>query len=93
MSYDDRVVIERADNGYTVEMRDPAIVAANRKRDMASMRGKGAMVGEWQDPQKTYVFTTMQALTTFLTANLDKALKGSDYSSTFDAMSGEPNED
>jgi hypothetical protein len=81
MGYDQRVTIEKATNGYTVEMRDPKIVAANMKRD--AMDYKDPKRGVYQDPQRTYVFTDMAALTKFLTDNLDKALAGSDYSSSF----------
>ena len=86
MGYDQRVTIEKATNGYTVEMRDPKIVAANRKSDLSYK-------GRWQDPQRTYVFTDMAGLTKFLTDNLDTALKGDDYDSSFVTLADDDDDD
>lgn len=85
MSYGDGVRIERAANGYSVSMRDPKIEAANRKRDLST---KGSYA-PYIDPNREYVFTTFDAMMTFLKANLDKALPQQDYDSAFELMSEE----
>ena len=85
MSYGDGVRIERATNGYTITMRDPKIEAANRKRSLSDSKG----VDPWVDPQRTYVFSDIDAVLTFIKANLDKALPKDDYGSAFDMMAEE----
>lgn len=87
MSYDDCVRIERAENGYTVSMKDPKIDAANRKRS-----AKSDYSSPYVDPRKEYVFTDIKAVMTFLTANLDKALPKDDYDSAFELMSDDEDE-
>ena len=82
MSYGDGVRIERATNGYTISMRDPKIEAANRKRSLSDK----TMDTPWVDPSRTYVFSDIEAVLTFIKANLDKALPKDDYSSAFDMM-------
>lgn len=72
------VRIERAENGYMVAMRDPKIVAKNAKRDIEKQ--------EWMDPNREYVFETIEAVLKFLQANLDKALPKQDYDSAFEMM-------
>lgn len=68
--------IERAKNGYTVEMKDPKIVKQNdANRDKP---------GPWKNPNVEYVFQTMDQVLTFLKANLDKALPTDEYTSSFD---------
>ena len=84
MSYGDGVRIERATNGYTVSMRDPKIEAANRKRSM-----KSDYDTPYVDPNRTYVFSDIDAVMTFLKANLDTALPKDDYSSAFDEMAAD----
>ena len=44
--------IERQSNGFTVDIRDPEIEAANNKRD----NSRSAPIGRWRDPWKSYVF-------------------------------------
>lgn len=61
------VRIERVENGYSVSMRDPKIVAANAKAEVKRS-------GQWRDPNRTYVFTEKEDMTEFLMENLDKAL-------------------
>ena len=85
MSYGDGVRIERATNGYTISMRDPKIEAANRKRSLSDSK----VDVPWVDPQRTYVFSDIDAVLTFIKANLDKALPKDDYSSAFDMMADE----
>ena len=88
MSYGDGVRIERATNGYTVCMRDPTIEASNRKRTMKSDYDK-----PYVDPNRTYVFSDIDAVMTFLKANLDKALPKEDYDSAFDTMADDEDDD
>lgn len=71
----DGVKIERAENGFEVEMCDPEIKKANMKGD-----------GPYRDPNKTYVFTSMSKLMAFLRKELPTALAPSDdeYGNGFD---------
>lgn len=69
MSYDCCVRIERMANGYTVCVKDPAIVKANNKRG----NGDGPCA-PYKDPERQYIFKTVTEVNDFLTKNLDKAL-------------------
>lgn len=80
--------IERLNNGYEVELTDPAIVAANKKRD----NSKGPYT-PWRDPKVGYVFKTVKEVTDFLSKNLDKALPLDEYGSSFDDAVAEASED
>lgn len=73
--------IERAANGYEVEITDPKIVKANRER-------KDGM-GGWRSPTVTFVFEDIEGVLTFLKDNLDKALVQDDFSTTFALASAE----
>ena len=66
--------IERATNGYTVCLSDPAIKKANAKPD-----------SKWRDPECEYVFKSIDEVLVFLKKNLDKALPKSEYDTSFDA--------
>ena len=82
MMGEDCVRIERFANGYTVNIRDPAIVKHNAKP--YDKRG-----GEWKDPWKAFVFKTDTEVITFLTKNLKKAIAspaGDDFGTTFDTL-------
>lgn len=81
MYIDGQVKISRAQNGYLCSMNDPKIVAQNRKRDLSR---SNAPCPPYRDPEKVYLFSTIQELTTFLEGNLDKALPKDDYGSSFD---------
>ena len=85
------VRIEVFDNGYTVEIKDPAIVKENDK----TYDSKKAM--KYRDPWKTFVFKTEKQVTDFLALNLKKAIKrpttGDDFGTTFDTASTSPMED
>lgn len=85
-NYDVR--IERLTNGYTVRMRDPAVVKANEARDFKSDKP-----APWRDPNREYVFKTVDEVLKFLKGNLDKALPADSFSSAFDAACVEPDED
>lgn len=73
--------IERAANGYEVEISDPKIVKANRERKDGS--------GVWRDPMVSFVFEDIDGVLNFLKSNLDKALVRDEFSSTFDLASAE----
>lgn len=67
------VKIERAKNGFEVEMCDPKIKQANMGD------------GPYKDPYETYVFKTSAEVLAFLKDNLDKAVPmDDDYESSFD---------
>jgi hypothetical protein len=71
--------IERAKNGFTVEMRDPKIVAENSKPT------KG--IGRYRDPNVEYVFKDVKSVLKFLETNLEKAMPMDEFSSAFDTAS------
>ena len=75
------VRIERAENGYTVTMTDPAIVKKNAQREV-----KSDYRAPYISPQKEYVFADLKACMAFLEKNLDKALPKADYEASFDAL-------
>lgn len=68
--------IEKAANGYEVELHDPAIAKANEKSK-----------GSWRDPMVSHVFTSTEDVLKFLKANLDKAGPNEEYESAFATMS------
>jgi hypothetical protein len=80
--------IERAANGYTVEMKDPKIVEQNSKRD-----AKGSMPGSWKDPNVEYVFKTVEEVLAFLGKALPTALPLDEYESTFSQALAETEDD
>ena len=55
--------IEKLENGYEVEVRDPDTDAANQ--DPKSKK-------PWQDPWKCYAFATSAEVADFVSAHLDK---------------------
>lgn len=80
--------IEKMSNGYEVEIKDPAIVKANAKRD----NGKGPYV-PYKEPMRSFVFKTTAEVVAFLTKNLDKAMPDDEFDSTFDAAVAESDDD
>lgn len=84
MMSDSCVRIERFSNGFTVEIKDPAIVKRNNmpydKRQKAGF--------EYKDPWKSFVFKTPEEVTKFLAKNLKKAMvctdDGDEYGTSFD---------
>ena len=75
MSYDSCVRIERMANGYSVCVKDPAIVKANAKP------------GPYKNADREYVFKTVEEVLKFLNKTLDKALPeddGGSFDATFD---------
>ena len=89
MMSDSCVRIERFSNGYTVEIKDPAIVKRNNlpydKRQKAGY--------EYMEPWKSFVFKTPEEVIKFLGKNLKKAIvstSGSDeFGTAFDTAVGE----
>jgi hypothetical protein len=67
--------IERATNGYVIRVRDPKIEKANTTRKDNS---------PWRDPEREFVFDTLDKTIAWIKANIDKALPDDDYSSAFD---------
>ena len=78
--------IQKTISGYELRLRDPAIVAENKKL------GKGEAYGpKWQDPCREFVLKDKKALLSFLDKNIDKALPADDYTSSFDAAVAQAN--
>lgn len=65
--------INRAQNGYTISMTDPKIVAENDK-------GKGS----YKDPNVTFICTDIDKGLEFIKANLETAFPADEFDSTFD---------
>lgn len=55
--------VEKLENGYEVEIRDPEIDKANRDPKSKT---------PWQEPWKCYAFATPADVAAFVTAHLDK---------------------
>lgn len=75
--------IERLDNGYVVKMRDPKIVAANKKRENKDQGTTS--ITPWRDPERSFACVDITAVLDFLKNNLDKATVEDDYSTSFKA--------
>lgn len=65
--------INRAQNGYTISMTDPKIVAENDKSK-----------GPWKDPNVTFICDDIDKGLQFIKENLDKAFPENEFDSTFD---------
>jgi hypothetical protein len=78
--------IERLENGFTVEMDDPAIVKANNKRD----NSKGPYI-PYRDPSRKFTFQDKKAVMAFITKNIDKIIPEpkDDFTSSFNIASKE----
>ena len=72
------VRIERAKNGFTVEMRDPKIDEQNRKRDEDDGPEEG-----FRSPFVSYVFESVEAVLAFLGENLEKAMPLDEFETSF----------
>jgi len=70
------VRIERARNGFTVEMRDPEIEKKNQTDT--------GVPSKYVDPYVSFVFETVDDVLTFLKENLEKAMPLDEFSSSFD---------
>lgn len=84
--------IERLENGYTVEMDDPAIIKANNKRDNSSSTGPYI---PWKDPSRKFTFADAKGVIAFITKNVDKIMPEtkSDFGTSFDTACAEPDGD
>ena len=82
--------IERAKNGFTVELNDPAIVKANQKRDISTKNGPYV---PYKSPNVEYVFSTIDEVLAFLKKNLETALPMDEYETSFDAAIGEEDDE
>lgn len=60
------VRVEKLENGFEVEVIDPKIAAENAKPKT-----------DWQDPWKSYAFTTAEGAAAFVTARLTAMPKSS----------------
>lgn len=85
------VRIDRFDNGFTVEIKDPAIVKYNAlPYDEKKSR-------PYREPWKSYVFTTADEVIVFLKANLKKAIadrkEKDDFGTAFDIASADDEEE
>lgn len=58
--------VEKLENGYEVEVKDPKVAAANEKPKTA-----------WQDPWKAYAFTTDKEVIEFIKRHLASLPKSS----------------
>lgn len=74
------VRIEVLENGYTVEVRDPKIDEENKKPK-----------SNWEDPWKTYAFSTAPEVKAFVGTHLDNLKPPPDadaeFASSFNAAS------
>lgn len=76
------VRIERAHNGFTVEMRDPKIDEQNRKRNNDD--GSAGVDVEHRSPFVSYVFESVGAVLAFLEGNLEKAMPLDEFETSFE---------
>lgn len=63
---EDVLRIEKLENGYEVEVRDPKIDAANQKPK-----------ADWKSPWKAYAFSTSGEVVAFVSKHLDSLPKSS----------------
>ena len=75
MNGEDCVRIERFTNGYTVNIKDPAIVKWNNQ-PYEKREKKGGP--SYREPWKSFVFKTDKEVLAFLAKNLKKAIVASD---------------
>ena len=75
------VRIERAKNGFTVEMRDPKIDEQNRKR--RNGKDDEEVDIEHRSPFVSYVFESVEAVLAFLGENLEKAMPLDEFETSF----------
>lgn len=84
MMSDSCVRIERFSNGFTVEIKDPAIV----KQNNLPYEKRQKQGYEYREPWKSFVFETPDQVIAFLKKNLKKAIvsadDGDEYGTAFD---------
>jgi hypothetical protein len=80
--------IEKLQNGFEVEIRDPEIEKKNNARNEKSG------YSPYKDPWVSYVFTDITAVLAFLKKSLPKASAGGgEFESSFDAAVAAPSDD
>lgn len=65
--------INRAQNGYTISMTDPKIVAENDKPKSS-----------WRDPNVTFICSDLSKGLEFIRENIEKVFPETEFDSTFD---------
>lgn len=88
MSYD-CIRIERERDGYEVTCTDPAIRAANEKRNNTKMSDGPRCDTPWQDPNVEFTFENKAQVLAFLDKAMDIALPADSYTSSFDKLAKE----
>lgn len=86
--------IKKAANGYIVEVRDPAIIKANKAREKLKYDSAEYRAQPYRDPCREFVMNDKEAVIKFLTSQIDKLVPDGDdqdYSSSFDAAVAEAN--
>lgn len=84
MSYN-CIRIERQRDGFEVNCTDPVIQKANEARNKS---GDGPCE-PWQDPNVEYTFATKEQVLKFLDKAIDVALPADAYTSAFDKLAKE----
>jgi hypothetical protein len=79
MMEDEIVRIARAQNGFTVEMRDPAIVKRNRE----ASRSDDEVGMEPRSPFVSFVFESAAEVQAFIGENLETALPLDEFETSF----------
>lgn len=74
--------IERAENGYEVEVYDEKISARNSKGGIP-----------WEEPYRSYLFTSAKDVVRFISENIDKFGTSDEYSVAFKKLSKEMDKD
>lgn len=75
--------IEREANGYTITVRDPAIVKYNNSET------KSSGYKPYRDPNKTFIMKDIDEVLAWLKTHLDKALPADEFDSSFTAALAE----
>lgn len=70
--------INRAQNGFTISMTDPKIVAENDKPK-----------SNWRDPNVTFICSDLQKGLDFIRENIEKVFPETEYDTTFDKAAKE----
>lgn len=79
------VKIEKLANGFTICIKDPAIIKFNKERNKLNAKPNTPYI-ESKDPWKEFVFKDENEVIAFLKKNLKKAVVGTDddYETSFD---------
>lgn len=83
-------------NGFTVEIKDPAIVKFNVEREKKNQSSKGSTYIPYKDPWRSFVFDTAAKAQAFISKNIDKAIVAAkaedndEYGTAFDMAASTP---